>query len=142
MIFDVAAPRLAAESIRSRVLALAREAARPLGFEPRVVFQGPVDNQISDDIADDLLATLREALSNVARHAHARAVHVDLAVERDAVLRVKDDGIGMRPEAEHGGRGVGNMRARAERHGGSLTVTAEMAAGPSSNGAFPALRSD
>jgi signal transduction histidine kinase len=124
VIFDVAAPRLAAESIRSRVLALARDAARPLGFEPHVVFQGPVDTQISDDITDDLLATLREALSNVARHAHARVVHVDLTVDRDAVLRVKDDGIGMRPAAEQGGRGVGNMRARAERHGGSLTLMA------------------
>jgi signal transduction histidine kinase len=126
VIFDVATPRLAAESIRSRVLALAREAARPLGFEPRVVFQGPVDSQISDDVGEDLIATLREALSNVARHARAHAVQVDLTVDRDAVLRVSDDGIGF-PPGEHSGKGLENMRTRAERHDGRFTITAAAA---------------
>ena len=74
VIFDVATPRLGAESTRGRVLA-ARTARRgALGFKPGVVFQGPVDSQIPDDFADDLIATLREALSNVDRATLAHAV--------------------------------------------------------------------
>ena len=76
------------------------------------MFQGPVDSQIPDDVADDLIATLRETLSNVARHAHAHAVNVDITVDRDAVLTVSDDGIGISPDREHAGRGLENMRTR------------------------------
>ena len=54
-----------------RVLALGREAAGALGFEPRCFFDGPVDSAVDDELAAELLATLREALSNVARHARA-----------------------------------------------------------------------
>ena len=39
-----------------------------LGFEPAVHFDGPIDTVVSADIAGELLAVLREALSNVARH--------------------------------------------------------------------------
>ena len=93
VIFDVATPRLGAESTRGRMLALAREAERALGFKPGVVFQGPVDSQIPDDVADDLIATLREALSNVACVTLTRTRSTSTSrSDRDAVLTVSDDG--------------------------------------------------
>ncbi|MDQ4133391.1 MAG: GAF domain-containing protein [Actinomycetota bacterium] len=124
VIFDVAAPSSVHDSgIRKRVLALTREAGRALGFEPRVVFSGPVDSAVPETVAQELLPTLREALSNVVRHANAHAVEVEVSVDRDVVLCVRDDGVGVPIGSEDsGGRGTVNMRARAERLGGNLTV--------------------
>lgn len=110
--------------VRDRILAVGHESTGALGFAPRIVFDGPVDATADDSIADDVVATLREALSNVARHAGASAVNVRLEVEDTAlVLTVVDDGVGIaRDGDDHGGRGLENMRDRARRHGGSLVL--------------------
>src|SRR5918997_934418 len=85
-----------ASGLRTRLLALVRESASSLGFEPRLVFDGPIDTSVDEGVADDLVATLREALSNVTRHAGAR--HVDVAVvARDAELRVTGTHHGVGP---------------------------------------------
>jgi len=106
--------------LRDRVLALGREAAGALGFEPQSFFDGPVDSGVSDDLAGELLATLREALSNVARHANATQVHVEVLLTERLTLRVVDDGIGPPPEEAPRGHGLRNMEARASRHGGTF----------------------
>ena len=94
-IFKLEASRTSsARGLRERVLALCREAAGALGFEPRCFFDGPVDSAVDDDLADELLATLREALTNVARHARATSVQVEVVVGEHVTLRVVDDGIG------------------------------------------------
>ena len=85
-------------------------------------FDGPVDTTVPDVITDDLLATMGEALTNVARHANAARVDVSLTVGDDVVLTVVDDGIGPPARRLTGGRGLGNMSARAERHGGTLQL--------------------
>ena len=102
---------------------LTREAGRLLGFDPAVVFDGPVDSTVPEDVADELLATLREALANVARHAQARRTDVTVSVGRDLTLSVADDGVGPGDDPA-GGHGIRNMRARAERLGGALDVDA------------------
>ncbi len=125
VIFDVEAPRSApAEGLRSKVIVVTREAARVLGFEPQVAFAGPVDTTVAGDVGDDLVATLREALSNAARHAHANHLDIDVAVSPRAVtLRVTDDGVGFdTPHADTAGHGLRNMRIRAERRGGTLDI--------------------
>ena len=48
--------------------------ARSLGFDPTVAFDGPIDAAVPDDLGDDVTTVLREALSNVSRHAGARRV--------------------------------------------------------------------
>ena len=53
-----------ADGLRSDILRIVSEERLVLGFEPRVRFEGPVDT-ISESVATELLATLREALSNV-----------------------------------------------------------------------------
>jgi len=83
-------------SLRTRVLELCAEAARGLGFDPEVRFRGPLDHAVEDSLAAEVLATLREALSNVARHARAGRVEVDLSVSDGSLhLRVTDDGVGV-----------------------------------------------
>jgi signal transduction histidine kinase len=109
-------PRTDPAGLRARVLAVGADAAPALGFEPAVRFTGTVD-ALPADVTEDLVAVVREALTNVARHAGARTAEVDLSVRPDRlVLTVRDDGIGMAPTSRSSG--LANMRRRAERHGG------------------------
>ena len=108
--------------LRDRVLALGREAAGALGFEPRCTFDGPVDSSVSDDLLSDILATLREALSNVARHAAATEVDVEVVATDEVVLRVVDDGVGPPAPGAARGHGLNNMEARATRRQGSFAL--------------------
>ena len=55
-------------------------AAASLGFTPALELTGPVDSAVPEAVRPDLLAVLREALSNAVRHAHATAVQVRLRV--------------------------------------------------------------
>ncbi|MEA2844551.1 MAG: hypothetical protein QOJ69_2222 [Actinomycetota bacterium] len=123
-IFGLEASRRNAGGLRHRVLSLTLEAAGPLGFDPRVLFDGLVDT-VADDVANELLAVLREALANVARH--ARATRVDVAVGAgpagDVVLRITDDGHGWPDQPREGGHGLLNMTARATQLGGTMTAT-------------------
>lgn len=108
--------------LRSQVLQEVAAGSNALGFEPTVRFDGPIDSTVSDDVREHVVAALREALSNAARHAHATQVRVSLSVESDeVVLIVTDNGEGL-PEA--GGRrsGLANLEGRATASGGSFTI--------------------
>ncbi len=123
-IFGLSTAADSGDGVRDRVRSLMEETATVLGFEPRVVFDGPVDTMLPEAITADLLATIGEALTNVARHANATRVDVSLTVEDEVVLTVADDGVGPPGPGTPGGRGLGNMAVRAERHGGTLRVVA------------------
>ncbi len=112
------------ESLRRRVIALVSEMTPTLRVEPRTFFDGPIDSLTEEHLAEELLPVLREALSNVARHAQATEVEVRLtAVNGLLTLRVEDNGVG--PSDTPGdGRGLRNMQARAEHLGGTFTLTA------------------
>ena len=110
-----------------------RRSRESLGFDPVVRFDGPIDTGVDDDVGEHVLAVLREALSNVARHAEATSVEVRVTA-RDGLLTVtvEDDGRGL---TEHGpgGRGLANMQVRADELGGTLRV------GPAPDGAGTCL---
>ncbi|MFI6059467.1 GAF domain-containing sensor histidine kinase [Streptomyces sp. NPDC051286] len=117
-------PAEAPPGLRARVLREINMAAVPLGFKPSHRFLGPVDSLVGELTGKNLIAALREALSNAFRHAEASLIDVvvDATVTlpdgRDAVrLSVADDGVGI-PE---GGRrsGLRNLARRAESLGGS-----------------------
>jgi two-component system, NarL family, sensor histidine kinase DevS len=128
-IFGLEASRRAASGgLRQRVLSLTSEAAGPLGFDPHVLFGGAVD-AVPDEIASELLAVLREALTNVARHAGARRVDVEVAADGEVLLRVADDGRGLPAELRGPGRGLLNMETRATRLGGNLMTTSGQPSG-------------
>jgi signal transduction histidine kinase len=117
----------ASGGLRQLVLALLAEARGVLGFEPTVLFEGPVDAATPEPVAADVLATLRESLSNVARHAEASKAAVVLAVDADRgelVLRVTDDGVGPPAPDAPRGHGLDNMAARARRRDGTFDLVA------------------
>jgi signal transduction histidine kinase len=79
--------------------------------------------QVSPHAALQLLRVAQEALTNVVKHAHATSVDVQLRVAGGQLeLEVRDNGVGPGTTIEAPGRGVGNMRARAELLGGHLDV--------------------
>ncbi|MEO3829138.1 GAF domain-containing sensor histidine kinase [Actinomadura sp. B10D3] len=108
------------ESLRSRVHVLVDAASEHLGFAPSVRLDGLLDTAVDDDVAEHLLAVVREALSNVARHAKATEAVVNIGVGDDVTVCVEDNGIGI-PE---GGRrsGLRNLGERAGRLGGTCTT--------------------
>ncbi|HEX6421151.1 MAG TPA: GAF domain-containing protein [Acidimicrobiales bacterium] len=121
----------AGDGLRTRLLALVRELDETLGFEPRVLFDGPIDTAVDDALANDVVTTLREALTNAARHAQADRVDVAV-VAQDGQLRltVTDNGVGPRRDyATAGGHGLRNMAARAAAFGGSAELRAGLAGG-------------
>jgi signal transduction histidine kinase len=101
---------------------LGRDLTAVLGFQPQIVVDAQPDEAVQPDIADDLLAAAREALTNVARHAHAGHADVSVRVtEREVLLEVVDDGIGISREHRYGG--LMNLAERASRHGGTCRVS-------------------
>ncbi len=96
------------QGFRGEVLRIAAAEAPALGFEPRVDFQGPTE-EIDAEPRHHLLACLREALSNVARHADAQRCDVVVSVDEDSIeLRVEDDGSGFAVGAINTGSLMGN----------------------------------
>ncbi len=108
--------------IQAEVSRIVDRAAETAKFRPALRFDGPVRSLISDDVAPDILAVLREALSNASRHAEARSVDVLLSAAGEQIaLTVADDGRGIAADVVESG--LGNMRERAEKHGGTLSVS-------------------
>jgi signal transduction histidine kinase len=109
-------------SIRTRAEQLVDDLEPLLGFRPVITASGPVDLAVEDaDLVDDCLAVLREALTNVARHAQASSVRVDVVLDGQRLtLQVADDGRGLGDSQRRSG--LANLRARAARHGGDLLI--------------------
>jgi signal transduction histidine kinase len=107
---------------RSRVLAVVAEVSLLLKFEPRVDLSGPIDSVVPDAVVDDVVAVIREALTNVARHARATRADVLMTASTNRLsLDVVDDGVGLGEATRRSG--LGNLRARAEQYGGSFVIT-------------------
>lgn len=110
-------------SARGRVLRETGQSAALLGFEPSVRFAGPIDSMLTAEATDHLVAALREALTNAAKHAHAKRVEVVVQIDSgDVVLVVTDDGIGISPDGPGRRSGVANIAARAQVLGGSCRL--------------------
>ncbi len=121
-IFDLNRPNPDGTDLRQRVRKEALTAADHLGFGPRVAFRGPVETTADERTTTQLVAVLREALSNVGRHAGASSVDVVVSVGDGFVtLTVSDDGVGISDEPT-AGQGTTNMAARATELGGDLKL--------------------
>jgi signal transduction histidine kinase len=73
------------------------------------------------DLLLDLVAVVRELLTNVVRHARARRVTVSVAIADQVCVVVTDDGRGLPPVTVRSG--LANLAARAERRNGTLACT-------------------
>jgi len=110
-------PSILSELGLTRALkALARRSAVPVELDLRT------GQRLPDHVEVAAYYAVSEALANVAKHARASAVHVELDTP-DATLRlaVRDDGIGGADPAR--GSGLTGLRDRIEAVGGTLDVT-------------------
>jgi signal transduction histidine kinase len=112
------------EGTRDQVLSLLRELGPVVGFDIEASFDGPIDTAIPDTVRENLVAVIRESVTNVGRHAGASSASVAIEVSNGCCrLRVVDDGCGFsRVEQVSGGLGLGNLRRRAEKLHGEFTI--------------------
>jgi two-component system sensor histidine kinase DesK len=113
--------RSAVTGIRAAGVAAELASARLLLESSGVAFDYDVaDATLPADVEIVLALALREAVTNIQRHARARGASVALSIDGgDAVLRVRDDGRG---GAIDPGTGLCGMRERIEALGGRLRV--------------------
>lgn len=101
------------------------QASRVLGFTPGLRVEGPVDTLLSTEVRTEMVASMREALGNVARHAKATQASVLIEiVDEMVVMTVTDNGVGP-PESEakvRAGHGLTNLMSRAASYGGTCTL--------------------
>ncbi|MCL2554155.1 MAG: GAF domain-containing protein [Actinomycetia bacterium] len=107
------------QGLRARAAAGVERAAGNLGFTPSLSMQGLLDTDVPAAVAEDAVAVLSEALSNVARHARATAADVTFVVARGTLtVTVTDNGVGLPQDGRRSG--LRNLATRAERLGGRL----------------------
>lgn len=98
------------------------------------------DERLPPGAQETLFRMAQEALANVARHARARAVRVDLGVQGETVrLRVQDEGQGFDAAAAPPGMGLRNLEERARGLGGRCTVASAPGAGTTVEAEIPLL---
>jgi signal transduction histidine kinase len=124
VIFALSRQSAGATTVRHRILDLADEAAPMLVRPATVAFSGPVDLIVSAELAEDVIAVVREGLTNVARHANAQHTAVNLEVANSLVtLTIADDGIGLGGNTRRSG--LKNGAERATQHGGTLSIDSD-----------------
>jgi signal transduction histidine kinase len=109
--------------VGSQIRDLVQSYTPHLGFAPTLRCSSAVDELVDEESRLALLLVVREALSNVARHAQATSVDIDVRAEASRLLvTVTDDGVGLpEPVVESG---LSNARARAGQRGGSMDLLA------------------
>ncbi len=118
-IFQLQPP--ASAGLRSSVMDVVSEVRPGLGFDPTIDLDGPIDSVCGEDLSSDVTAVVREALTNVAKHAEARSAHLSLhATTSQLTVTISDDGHGMGPVSRISG--LDNMRRRAEDRAGSMVL--------------------
>ncbi len=110
----------AGSPLRHRIIQEVDAARQVLGFSAALRMEGLIDTDVPPPVAENVIAVLREALANVARHAQARRVEVDIAVGDRVTIEIVDDGLG--PPASLRRSGLANLARRAEQFSGALTV--------------------
>ncbi len=106
-----------------------------LGFAPALRMAGPIDTQVPGHVAEQMLAALREALANAAKHAQASRVDVTVEAGAELVLTVRDNGVG--PDEHHAPQRAGQSRRTRRRTGRDGTHGSRpRAAAPNWSGGF------
>jgi signal transduction histidine kinase len=124
-IFGLRPTSLSAGNLTNTLEQIAHETEERTGVTVIVDVDGSLEARLDHGSAE-VIHIVREALSNVGRHAAATTCRVSL--RRDgpsAVIEVDDDGRGFDRESTSSGLGMGNLAERAAAIGGTLEVDSE-----------------
>ncbi|RBY81673.1 histidine kinase [Geodermatophilus sp. TF02-6] len=109
------------DAVRSRIVDVVRSITGGHGLRPDVRVRGDVDG-LPPTLVPDVVAVVRELVTNVVKHAQASRVTVTVAVGSEVGVVVTDNGVGLPAVTVRSG--LANLTDRAERHGGRLTTRA------------------
>ena len=119
-IFSLTAPERS-RSLRADLLAVAEDLSPALGFEPALRLDGPIDTAVPEALHEHVVAVIREALTNAAKHAAASFVEVHVKAGHDELSAVvADDGVGIAQTTRRSG--LANIETRARELGGTSDV--------------------
>ncbi len=107
------------DAVRTRIVDVVRSITGGQGLRPDVRLRG--DEDLPPALLPDVVAVVRELVTNVVRHAQATRVTVTVTVDTEVRVVVTDNGIGLPAVAVRSG--LTNLADRAERHGGRLTTS-------------------
>jgi signal transduction histidine kinase len=84
------------------------------------------ENRLNQELETTVYRLVQEALTNVAKHAHAGHVRVAVtATEGEVTVEVQDDGVGFAVEGSTPGFGLAGMRERVYLAGGTLQIESD-----------------
>jgi signal transduction histidine kinase len=117
-----APPDAGGPKLRGDIVVLVEEMTGMLCFAPSLRLGAGLRAALDPELAEQVLPTLREALSNVARHAGASQVDVTVDVDPGGtlVVQVTDNGTGIPADGRRSG--LRNLARRAEKLGGELRL--------------------
>jgi signal transduction histidine kinase len=122
-IFQLRPHQAASMGLRGGLAELAREYEVNALVRPELHLPADLDSRVAEAVVPDLLQIVREALSNVAKHAEASTVVLQARFEPGMLeLVVVDDGHGFVPDGVAVGRGLENIRERTAALGAQLDV--------------------
>jgi two-component system, NarL family, sensor histidine kinase UhpB len=97
---------------------------------PNIQINSHIDprlNNVDSVLSQTIYRLLQEGITNAMRHAQAQSIDVTAGShDREIVVEVSDDGIGLAPDTEFG-RGLAGMRERIRALGGSFELFRENA---------------
>lgn len=129
-IFHLRPQTAAALGLAGGLVELAREFEVNALVRPALDISSDLDARVGAWVVPDVLQIVREALSNVARHARPCAVTVSAHASHGQLeVVVRDTGIGFDSGRAQAGRGLENIRERAQALGADLQVESVPGAG-------------
>jgi signal transduction histidine kinase len=106
-------------TVRRQLSDVVRQVTEGQALQRDVRFRGAVD-QLPRELIPDLVAVVRELVTNVVRHADARRVTVTVTAGEEVRVTITDDGCGLPPVCVRSG--LANLADRAERRGGRFSI--------------------
>jgi signal transduction histidine kinase len=136
-IFDLRPPVWARPSLRQQLADLVGQLSGPYHVRVNLDCSCPPD-KLPPHLADELLAVVKEALSNALRHSGAGGVEVRVEGDDERVtVTVADDGAGFNPARARRGMGLANMAERIEAAGGFFNLQTAPGKGTTVTATFP-----
>jgi signal transduction histidine kinase len=108
---------------RQRVFDLIEQLSTAMSIDPQVTVSGPVDAVLDGDLAEDVLAVVREGVSNAVKHAGGGAIGISVSVDAGGIaVVVRNSGT----LSDSGRRsGLRNLEERARRRYGRMSLGTE-----------------
>jgi PAS domain S-box-containing protein len=108
--------------LRAQIANVVKMAETNLDFSPHLQFEGATDIGMTETVARDALAVVREGLSNIARHSRATEVWVKVTRSADLLhIVITDNGVGIVERSR--ASGLANLEERALLHHGTFEIS-------------------